>query len=117
MLKYKPHLKDRARQLRKNLTDSEAALWSRLRSKQLLGIQFYGQKPIGEHTVDFFTPRARLVVEVDGAQHLGSDHALKDRNRDGYLVSLGLKVLRFNSREALKESNAVVEAIYRTIAE
>ncbi len=117
MLKYNAHLKDKARQLRKNLTDSEAALWSRLRNKQLLGIQFYRQKPIGEHIVDFFSPRARLVVEVDGAQHLGGDHALKDRTRDGYLAALGLKVLRFNSREVLKESDAVVEAIYRTVAE
>jgi very-short-patch-repair endonuclease len=119
MLKYNAHLRDKARQLRRNLTDSEAALWSRLRNKQLLGVQFYfyRQKPIGEHIVDFFAPRARLVVEVDGSQHLGGDHALKDRNRDGYLVSLGLKVLRFNSREVLKESNAVVEAIYRAVSE
>ncbi len=117
MLKYNSHLKDKARQLRKNLTDSEAALWSRLRNKQLLGIQFYRQKPIGEYIVDFFAPRARLVVEVDGAQHLGRDHTLKDRDRDGHLVSLGLKVLRFNSREVLKESDAVVEAIFRTVAQ
>jgi very-short-patch-repair endonuclease len=117
MLKYNAHLKDKARLLRRNLTDSEAALWSRLRNKQLLGIQFYRQKPIGRHIVDFFAPRARLVVEVDGAQHLEGDHDLKDRTRDGYLVSLGLKVLRFSSREVLNESDAVVEAIYRNIAE
>jgi len=99
------------------LTDSEAALWSRLRNKQLLSIQFYRQKPIGEHIVDFFAPRAKLVIEVDGSQHLVGEHALKDRSRDRYLASIGLKVLRFNSREVLEESNAVVEAIYRTVAE
>ena len=117
MLKYNAHLKHRARQLRQNLTDSESALWSGLRNKQLLGIQFYRQKPIGEHIVDFFAPRARLVVEVDGSQHLGGEHALQDRSRDRYLVSLGLKVLRFYSREVLDERDAVVEAIYRTVAE
>ena len=117
MLRYHPHLKDKARQLRKNLTDSELALWSRLRNKQLLDIQFYRQKPIGEHIVDFFAPRIKLVVEVDGSQHMEADHALKDRRRDGYLLSLGLQVLRFNSREVLEESDAVMEAIYRTIAE
>jgi very-short-patch-repair endonuclease len=115
MLNYKANLKDKTPQLRKNLTDSEKALWSRLRNKQLLGIQFYRQKPIGEHIVDFFAPRAKLVVEVDGSQHMLGDHVEKDRIRDGYLASLGLKVLRFNSREVLKESDAVVEAIYRTI--
>jgi very-short-patch-repair endonuclease len=68
MLNYNANLKDKTRQLRKNLTESEKALWSRLRNKQLLGIQFYRQKPIGEHIVDFFAPRAKLVIEVDGSQ-------------------------------------------------
>ena len=115
MLNYNANLKDKARQLRKNLTDSERALWSRLRNKQILNIQFYRQKPIGEYIVDFFAPRAKLVVEVDGSQHMEGDHVQKDRIRNGYLASLGLKVLRFNSREVLKESDAVVEAIYRMI--
>ena len=117
MLNYKANLKDKARQLRKNLTDSEKALWSRLRNKQLLGLQFYRQKPIGEHIVDFFAPGAKLVVEVEGSQHMLGDHVEKDGIRDGYLASLGLKVLRFNSREVLKESDAVVEAIYRMISD
>jgi len=115
MLNYNANLKDKARQLPKNLTDSEKVLWSRLRNKQLFGVQFYRQKPIGEHVVDFFAPRAKLVVEVDGSQHMVGDHIQKDRTRDGYLASLGLKVLRFNRREVLKESDAVVEAIYRMI--
>jgi very-short-patch-repair endonuclease len=115
MLNYNTNLKNKARELRKNLTDSEKALWSRLRNKQLLGVQFYRQKPIGEHIVDFFAPSAKLVVEVDGSQHMVGEHVQKDRIRDSYLASLGLKVLRFNSGEVLKEGEAVVEAIYRMI--
>jgi len=88
-----------------------------LRNKQILDIQFYRQKPIGEYIVDFFAPKAKLVVEVDGSQHMVGDHAQKDRIRNDYLASLGLKVLRFNSREVLKESDAVVEAIYRVITD
>ena len=117
MLKYHAHRKDTARRWRRNLPDSEAALWSRLRKKQLLGSQCYRQTPIGGHRVDFVAPRASMVVEVDGSQHLGGDHALKDRSRDRDLVSLGLQVVRFNSRAVLEERDAVVEAIYRTIAE
>jgi very-short-patch-repair endonuclease len=117
MLKYNTNLKNTARFLRKHLTDSEDALWSRLRRKQLLGVQFYRQKPIGEHIVDFFAPRARLVVEVDGSQHLTAQHAQRDRYRDGYLVSLGLRVLRFSSREVLTDGDGVVEAIYRTLGD
>jgi len=117
MLNYNANLKDKARQLRKNLTDSEKALWSRLRSKQLLGIQFYRQKPIGEYIVDFFAPRAKLIVEVDGSQHMVGGRLQKDQIRDAYIFSLGLKVLRFNSREVLQEKDAVVEAIYQVITD
>jgi len=117
MLQYNAGLKNKARQLRKNLTDSEKDLWSRWRYKQVLGIQFYRQKPIGHPIGDFFAPKAKLVVEVEGSQHRADDHAKKDRNRDLYLASLGLRVLRFNSREILKENDAVVDAIYRPITE
>jgi len=117
MLRYNSKLKTKARRLRKNLTDSERALWSRLRNKQLLGVQFYRQKPIGKHIVDFYAPMAKLVVEVDGSQHIQSGHLQKDRIRDEYLAWLGLKVLRFNGREAMKERDAVVEVIYQAIAE
>ena len=117
MLHYRAGNKDKARQLRKNLTDSESALWSRVRGKQLLGVQFYRQKPIGLYIVDFFAPRAKLVIEVDGSQHRQVDHLQRDELRDSYLADLGLKVMRFNSSEVLRETDAVVAVIYRTIAE
>jgi very-short-patch-repair endonuclease len=115
MLKYSPKLKANARQLRQNLTDSELSLWRRLRGKQLAGVQFYRQKAIGNYIVDFYAPRARLVIEIDGSQHLEPHQAAKDRERDEYLRRFGLMVLRFNSRQVLKETEAVVELIYQTI--
>jgi very-short-patch-repair endonuclease len=117
MLSYNANLKHKARQLRKTMTDSERALWSRLRGKQLLGVQFYRQKPIGDYIVDFFAPRTKLVVEVDGSQHMECNHAEKDKRRDEYLASVGLTVLRFNSRKVLKETDEVVEVIYRIMTE
>ncbi len=99
------------------MTDSERALWSRLRGKQLAGVQFYRQKPIGSYIVDFYAPKANLVVEVDGSQHLACRQADQDRRRDEYLRGVGLRVLRFNSREVLEETDGVVEAIYLKIAE
>jgi hypothetical protein len=56
-----------------------------------------------------------LVIEIDGSQHLQGDHVQKDRRRGEFLASLGLKVFRFDSREVLKESEAVIEVIYRTM--
>ncbi len=117
MLKYRADLKSAARDLRKHLTDSEAVLWLRVRRKGLLGVQFYRQKPIGDYIVDFYAPRARLVVEVDGSQHLTADHIERDARRDAFLASQGLRVLRFSSREVLNETAGVMESIYRAIEE
>ena len=115
MLKYSPKLKATARQLRQNLTDSERALWQRLRGKQLSDVQFYCQKPIGHYIVDFYAPKAKLVIEIDGSQHLEAPQIAKDRERDEYLGGLGLMVLRIDSRQVLKETEAVLELIYQTI--
>jgi very-short-patch-repair endonuclease len=115
MLKYSPKLKANARQLRQNLTDSELSLWRRLRGKQLAGVQFYRQKAIGNSIVDFYAPKAKLVIEIDGSQHLETPQAAKDRERDEYLGRLGLTILRINGRQVLKETEAVVELIYQAI--
>ncbi len=114
-LRYDPGLKGKGRALRRNLTDSENALWSRLRRKQLEGVQFYRQKPIGRYIVDFYAPSAQLVIEVDGSQHLLEDHRKSDRERDEYLAGMGLTVLRFDSRQVLNETAGVVEVIFRMI--
>jgi very-short-patch-repair endonuclease len=117
MLLYRKDLKIKSRTLRKNLTDSERILWSRLRTKQIMDVQFYRQKPIGNYIVDFYAPRANLVVEVDGSQHKREGNMQKDEARDLDLENLGLKVLRFNSREVIKETDAVLEVIYKVIGE
>ena len=117
MLRYDENLKGRARQLRKNMTDSESVLWWRVRRKQLMSIQFYRQKSIGRYVVDFFAPRVGLVVEVDGSQHMEGDQLQRDQRRDEYFAGLDFKVLRFNSREVLIETDAVVEVIFRAIKE
>ncbi len=116
MLHYNPSLKELARNLRRNMTDGERRLWSRLRGKQVLQVQFYRQKPLGEYIVDFYAPKARLVIEVDGFQHRIEDYPEKDRKRDAALAKMGLKVLRFNSREVLTRTDAVVERIATVVA-
>jgi len=117
MLKYSHSLKCKARRMRSELTESESLLWSRLRRKQLLGVQFYRQKPIGNYIADFYAPKARLVIEVDGPQHLNQDHARKDELRDEYLKSQGLLVMRFNNLQVLQQLESVVQEIFRTVVE
>ncbi len=117
MLKYNPKLKDNARTLRSGMTDCEQRLWSSLRRKQVLGVQFYRQKPVGDYIVDFYAPKANLVVEVDGSQHLEPAQIDHDRRRTAFLESQGLRVLRFDNRQVLQELDSVMEAIYRVMAE
>jgi very-short-patch-repair endonuclease len=64
------------------MTDAEQHLWQRLRNRQLCGVQFYRQKPLLSFIVDFYCPRAKLVIELDGAQHLEAEHRIKDAVRD-----------------------------------
>src|SRR3972149_1755538 len=117
MLPYNPNLTPPARRLRKEMTDAEQFLWARLRRKQILGVQFYREKPLGSFIVDFYAPKANLVVEVDGSQHGDADHAERDAERDAYLVARGLHVIRFSNVQVLREVGAVMEAIYRAVAE
>jgi very-short-patch-repair endonuclease len=115
MLPYNSNLKPPARRLRKELTDAEQLLWSRLRRKQTLGVQFYRQKPLGNFIVDFYAPKAKLVVEVDGSQHLDADHTERDAERDEYLKAQGLRVLRLSNAEVLRKIDAVMEVIHRAV--
>ena len=82
MLPYNAKLKERSRQLRKNMTDAEIILWSKIRMKQLNGFQFFRQKPVGGYIADFFCMKAKLVIEVDGGQHYAEDVANYDKSRD-----------------------------------
>ena len=111
MLSYKSGLKLISRRLRSEMTESERLLWSRLRRKQLHGIQFYRQKPIGGYIVDFYAPAARLVVEVDGSQHQDNIHAQNDVHREESLKSQGLRVLRFTNLQVLQELDSVVGVV------
>jgi very-short-patch-repair endonuclease len=111
MLPYNKNLKQPSRQLRENMTDAERHLWVKIRRKQLKGYQFYRQKPIGDYIVDFFCPRAKLVIEVDGGQHYSGEGSEYDSIRDEYLRSLGLRVMRFSNTDVLTRTEGVVESI------
>ena len=93
------------------MTDVERLLWSKVRKKQLKGYQFYRQRIAGNYIVDFYCPKAKLIVEVDGGQHYNNKEIKKDKIRDDYMRKQGLKVLRFSDREILENLNGVIERI------
>ena len=115
MLPYEKHLKKYARQLRENTTDAEKALWSKIRAKQMKGAQFYRQKPIGNYIVDFYCPKGKLVIELDGGQHYSEEGKAKDILRDETLEGLGLKVIRFSDIEVFKNMQGVIERIWECL--
>ena len=117
MLPYQLHLKPYARRLRRDMTDAEHGLWHYLRRKQLEGVQFYRQKPIGRYIVDFYGPAVNLVLELDGGQHFTGEGMACDRLRDAFLASQGLRILRFDDRQVLLETTAVLEMVLRAICE
>lgn len=108
---YNPKLKENSRTLRSNMTDAEQMLWYHLRRKQIQNVQFYRQKPLLSFIVDFYCPAAKLVIELDGSQHFEAEHQAKDQDRDAALEGLGLRVLRFDNRQVLLETNAVLAVI------
>jgi very-short-patch-repair endonuclease len=115
VIPYKKNLKDLSKSLRNNPTEAEQCLWTRLRLKHL-GYVFYRQKPIGEYIVDFYCPKAKLVVEVDGGRHFTGDTADNDIVRNQYLRSLGIMILRFSNSKVLKNTDNVTKTIYALLA-
>jgi len=109
MLSYNKGLKQLSRNLRSNMTDAEILLWSKLRGKQLKGYQFYRQKIIGNYIADFYCPKSKLVVEIDGGQHYCAEGVMKDKKRDDYMSKAEITVLRFSDREVLCNLDIVVE--------
>jgi very-short-patch-repair endonuclease len=99
-----------ARELRKNMTDTERLLWSKLRGKQFGGFKFRKQAPIGKFIVDFGCFDRKVVVELDGGQHAVSVE--DDKKRSEWLKSQEFQVLRFWNHEFIEDSDMVMEAIW-----
>jgi len=97
------------------MTDAERHLWAKLRLKQLEGYQFYRQKIIGNYIVDFCCIKAKLIIEVDGSQHLTAQGQITDKVRDTFMAKLGYRVIRFNDTDVLNNLDGVVEMIFETM--
>jgi very-short-patch-repair endonuclease len=106
----KPSLtRDAARKLRRDQTEAEQKLWSRLRRHQMKGLQFRRQYPIGPFIADFVCLEAKLIIEVDGSQH--ADQTDRDERRSEFLREAGYTVLRFWNYEVIGEIDQVVQRI------
>lgn len=102
------------RALRKNFTDAERLIWKYIRNKQLEGLKFFRQYSIGLYVLDFYCPKKRLAVEVDGGQHAGETN-LHDMKRTDFLNKQNIRVIRFWNNEVLSNIEGVVERIIEEV--
>jgi len=110
----RPEYTTRRQELRNNATQPEQKLWAVLRGKQL-GVKFRRQHGIGRYIVDFYCPEAKLVIEVDGDSHYTEIAQQQDTERDVYMQSVGLRVLRFTNQDINQNMSGVYETIKRVI--
>ena len=108
-----PELKEYAQSLRKNMTKEEKHLWYDFLKK--LDVVVNRQKVIDNYIVDFCIPSARLIIELDGAQHYEPDSKIYDRQRDGYLCGQGYTVLRYTNIDIKSNFDGVCSDILKNI--
>src|SRR5438132_9655142 len=101
-------LRQLARGLRKKPTSAEELLWQLLRDRRLLGFKFRRQHQFGDYVADFFCREAQLVIECDGEIHNRNEAWHHDQNRDAYMISQGLRVLRISNQRILNEPDKVL---------
>ena len=106
-----PAMKERRRELRRNQTDAERALWERLRNKRFYGLKFFRQYGFGPYILDFYCPVLKCAVELDGGQHAEEDVKMYDIQRTDFLGSHGVEVVRFWNDEVLSNIDGVLERL------
>jgi very-short-patch-repair endonuclease len=104
-----PEIEAAARRLRRNMTPAEKKLWEALRGKQLGGLKFRAQHPVGPFILDFYCPACKLAVELDGGVH--EDQTAHDAARTRQLNDYGYNVIRFRNEEVLGDLPSVLDRI------
>ncbi len=110
VIPYNTNHKIISKSLRSKPTEAERCLWKRLKLKHI-GYIFHRQKPIGDYIVDFYCPKAKLIIEVDGDYHSSAEMAGNDKVRDKIMQNLGMTVLRFHNSEVLNNTEKVIDTI------
>ena len=94
------------------MTDQERLLWSKIRGGKINGNRFRRQFPIGNYVLDFYCPKLKLAVELDGGHHDALEQATRDKEKDDFMSKQGIKILRFWNNELSENLDGVLEKIY-----
>ena len=107
----KPEIFKLAKKLRKLETEAEKQLWSRLNKNQIIGLQFRRQHPINRFIADFYCPKIKLIIEVDGSIHELPEYQSHDIGRSEVLNDFGITVIRFTNEQIIEKTDSTVEEI------
>ena len=103
------------RDLRKNQTEAERVVWNMVRKQQIDGLKFFRQYSVGTYVLDFYCPKRRIAIEIDGGQHNEQEHKAYDVQRTEYLAQRNIQVIRFWNNEVLKNKEGVWTRIKENI--
>ncbi|WP_245870363.1 endonuclease domain-containing protein [Labilibaculum manganireducens] len=107
----KPHIFEKAKYLRGNMTLAELRLWEELKAKKVQGLRFRAQHPIDIFIADFYCHSLKLVIEVDGGIHQSSEQKEYDIGREAEINHWGIKIIRFTNNEIEEDLNKVIDEI------
>jgi len=105
------------RDLRKNMTEAERALWERLRNKQLCNVKARRQYGFGPYVLDFYLTKVNLAIEVDGKIHLKKEQWHRDKSKDAFLKRNEIKVIRIRNQEVFDDINSVISKLETIVNE
>jgi very-short-patch-repair endonuclease len=111
----KPQLRSQAKRLRRAMTPAERKLWHALKAHRFQALHIRRQVPMGSYVADFICHAAKIVIEVDGAQHGFDQHLERDRARDAWFEAQGYRVLRFWNHDVLTGLDSVLDTIFANI--
>ncbi len=106
-------LKERRQGLRNNQTEAEKILWKFISKNKILGLRFLRQYSTGPYILDFYCPKIRLGIELDGKIH--EKNKIYDKDRENYLDSLDINIIRFQNEDVLNNTNKVLNDLQNKI--
>jgi very-short-patch-repair endonuclease len=120
----KEELKARRRSLRRNMPIAEVILWSKLKNKQILGERFLRQYSVNQYVLDFYCPRLKLAIEIDGDSHFMPGAQEQDKARQEHIEAFGIRFLpaspaggRFTNEDVCKNIDGVCEFVFNAVDE
>lgn len=116
-LNNRKYLKAFRKKLRTQGTSAEAVLWTYLKGKKIAGIKFRIQHSIGKYIIDFYAPSKKLAIELDGEVHNWGNSAISDSEKELFLQSLGITILRFENKWVFNDPDYVITTIKASVTD